>query len=165
MGFTGSWRPVSRQVSFRRWKSIRCRATLKNNVNCAGDPAEEPERDVLPGENFESRGRFNASLKSVWRALTEYENLYNTSDAIVSCKRIWVSSRVSHVVIRVHSRDNNLLWGSMQAAVTIKIEEDIPRGEIRFQALNENEKNEFSFRGYEFLTLFISNKNLTGYRC
>ena len=87
----------------------------------------------------------------MWRALTEYESLYNTSDAIVTCKRLWISSRVGCSVIRLQSRDDDLLWGRVRDTVVVKIQENLTEGEIYFEAFNEGEKNDFSLRGYVYL--------------
>ena len=75
----------------------------KGDVDAATDPEEKQERKGVDGGVFKSTGRYNASPTSMWRALTEYESLYNTSDAIVTCKRLWISSRVGCSVIRLQS--------------------------------------------------------------
>jgi|MDSW01.2.fsa_nt_gb hypothetical protein len=144
-------RLAGRRASSKKRKFARCRATKKRDVDAATDPEEKQERKGVDGGVFKSTGRYNASPTSMWRALTEYESLYNTSDAIVTCKRLWISSRVGCSVIRLQSRDDDLLWGSVRATVVVKIQENLTEGEIYFEAFNEGEKNDFSLRGYVYL--------------
>ena len=144
-------RLAGRRASSKKRKFARCRATKKRDVDAATDPEEKQERKGVDGGVFKSTGRYNASPTSMWRALTEYESLYNTSDAIVTCKRLWISSRVGCSVIRLQSRDDDLLWGSVRATVVVKIQENLTEGEIYFEAFNEGEKNDFSHRGYVYL--------------
>ena len=84
---------------------------------------------------FVSSGRFNASPKALWRALTEYESLQNASGSIGRCRRMWISSRVGRACLRLQSRDSAYLWGSMHADATVEIQEDPARGEIRYKVV------------------------------
>jgi hypothetical protein len=93
------------------------------------------------------RGRFNASPKSVYRALTEYDGVQHMSHSIVSCKRMWISSRVGRTVLRLQSRDRNLLWGTMVGDIIVEVEEDLQKGEISFRAENVGDRAAFAVQG------------------
>lgn len=96
---------------------------------------------------FTTFGRFNASPKSVFRALTEYDGLQHMSHSIVSCKRMWISSRVGRTVLRLRGRDRSILWGTMKGDVIVEIMEDLQKGEISFSAENVDDRAAFAVKG------------------
>jgi hypothetical protein len=106
-----------------------------------------PDGDVETGR-FITRGRFNTSPESVWRALTEYDGVQHTCPSIVSNKRLWISSRVGRTVLRLQSRDRNLLWGTMKGDAVVQIEENLNRGEILFRTENVDDRADFAISGY-----------------
>ena len=83
----------------------------------------------------------------MYRALTEYEGLQNMSHSIVSCKRMWISSRVGRTVLRMESRDRNLLWGTMKGDIIVEVTEDVQRGTISFRADNVDDRAAFAVQG------------------
>ena len=101
----------------------------------APDSAEATSSAEDSAGVFVTSGRFNASPRALWRALTEYESLQNASGAIGRCRRLWISSRVGRACLRLQSRDAAYLWGSMRADATVEIQEDLTRGEIRYKVV------------------------------
>lgn len=136
----GRARPRSRAP--RRWTRASIEADGEANVTIEDDASErapDSEEASSSAEDsagvFVSSGRFNASPKALWRALTEYESLQNASGAIGRCRRMWISSRVGRACLRLQSRDAAYLWGSMRADATVEIQEDPERGEIRYKVV------------------------------
>lgn len=100
-----------------------------------------------------SRGRFNASPNAVWRALTEYDSLHRVSEPVVTCKRLWISSRVGRAVLRLQSVDHEPLWGSMDGNFEVRIEEDRENGRITFESERADDKYGFAVKGCESVSL------------
>lgn len=107
----------------------------------------DEEEDGTKTGKFSLRGRFNASPKSVYRALTEYENVQHMSHSIVSCKRLWISSRIGRTLLRLQSRDRNLLWGTMKGDIVVEVVEDVQGGKVSFRAENVDDRAAFSVQG------------------
>ena len=143
------------QHTHRRRRSTRLSHNHKSKTLAASANDDEKEdngeEEGGGGETddgkFTLRGRFNASPKSVYRALTEYEGLQNMSHSIVSSKRMWISSRVGRTVLRLESRDRNLLWGTMKGDIIVEVTEDVQRGTISFRADNVDDRAAFAVQG------------------
>ena len=136
----GRARPRSRAL--RRWTRASIEADGEPSVTIEDDASERAPDSAEASSSaedsagvFVSSGRFNASPKALWRALTEYESLQNASGAIGRCRRMWISSRVGRACLRLQSRDAAYLWGSMRANATVEIQEDPTRGEIRYKVV------------------------------
>lgn len=109
--------------------------------------ANDEENGEVDDGNLALSGRFNASPESVYRALTEYDGMQNMSASIVGCKRLWISSRVGRSVLRLQSRDRNLLWGTMKGDIIVEVTEDVESGRISFRAENSDERASFAVQG------------------
>ena len=122
----------------------------KSNEEVAKIAALSSANDEENGEVDDGKlalsGRFNASPESMYRALTEYDGMQNMSDSIVGCKRLWISSRVGRIVLRLRSRDRNLL-GTMKGDIIVEVTEDVERGRISFRAENSDERASFAVQG------------------
>ena len=136
----GRARPRSRAP--RRWTRASIEADGEPSVTIEDDASERAQDSAEASSSaedsagvFVSSGRFNASPKALWRALTEYESLQNASGSIGRCRRMWISSRVGRACLRLQSRDSAYLWGSMHADATVEIQEDPARGEIRYKVV------------------------------
>jgi len=136
----GRARPRSRAP--RRWTRASIEADGEPSVTIEDDAFERAQDSAEASSSaedsagvFVSSGRFNASPKALWRALTEYESLQNASGSIGRCRRMWISSRVGRACLRLQSRDSAYLWGSMHADATVEIQEDPARGEIRYKVV------------------------------
>lgn len=147
--------PTRQPRSRERRSSTRC---LPNNSKCTSElgsgtrPTTAGEDDILfeagiGMEKFTTFGRFSTSPKSVLRVLTEYDRMQNTSRSILNCKRIWISSRVGRTVLRLQSRDRDLLWGAMGDDVVVEIEEDIQNGKLSFRADSVDDRAAFAVEG------------------
>lgn len=108
--------------------------------------ANDEENGEVDDGKLALSGRFNASPESMYRALTEYDGMQNMSDSIVGCKRLWISSRVGRIVLRLRSRDRNLL-GTMKGDIIVEVTEDVERGRISFRAENSDERASFAVQG------------------
>ena len=135
----GRARPRSRAP--RRWTRASIEADGEPSVTIEDDASERAQDSAEASSSaedsagvFVSSGRFNASPKALWRALTgarppERQRL----DRAVSTHVDILSRRPS--VLRLQSGDSAYLWGSMHADATVEIQEDPARGEIRYKVV------------------------------
>ena len=110
---------------------------------------QSPTQATTEVGTFTTSGRFNASPKSFWRALTEYESIANSSQAIGKVRRVWISSRVGKACLRLWSQDTSHLWGSMSTDVVVEIEANPEKGVIKFRTSDDGDDgvDEFSSLG------------------
>lgn len=141
-----------------KWSSCRRRFVVAETHDGGALTRGRHEHDVSSSRADESlastgsltsRGRFNASPNAVWRALTEYDSLHKVSEPVVTCKRMWISSRVGRAVLRLQSVDHEPLWGSMDGNFEVQIEEDRENGRITFASEGADDKIGFAVKGCE----------------
>jgi hypothetical protein len=94
---------------------------------------------------FTTTGRFNASPKSFWRALTEYDGLMYSSPEIGKVRRMWISSRVGKICLRLWSQDVTYLWGSMASDTVVEIDTNKQDGVIRYKTRSSDADAETEF--------------------
>ena len=171
VGFAGAvrgecfFRPQGRRtgkaVRNRRWVTMGAEPSpFGDEVTTTGDadsvdttlPGSVPDTSTPPPTEigvFTTTGRFNASPKSLWRALTEYDGLMYSSPEIGKVRRMWISSRVGKICLRLWSQDVTYLWGSMASDTVVEIDTNKQDGVIRYKTRSSDAdaETEFETRG------------------